>query len=1083
MQQAPELKLVRPNRSRAEQPTKRPEQDAVISLPEGCGPVLVYGAPGTGKSTVLIEHAVHRVEQTGLDPAQILMLAPSRLATARLRDQLTARLDRSLSTTPARTWAAYAFDLIRRARAEGRLPLLERAPRLMSGPEQDQIIAELLQGHRIGHSGAVRWPSDLDEALGTRGFRHEIRQLFDRVIEYGSTAEQLEAMGAANGREDWQSAARLFREYRDLIDLRMPEAFDPAGIITAARQLLMDDEDFLDRERQRLGLILVDDLQEANPAVYELLAVLAEGKDTIVTASPDTVVQGFRGARPDLLARLSELLASGGGPFRTMALTDSHRMGPTVSAAWQRVASRISLVAGAQQARELTFPEPDGWQTEPAHSVLASEASSHLVDSPVHEQRYVAQRILEARLFDGIKLSDMAVIVRTGGQLSQLARYLSGQGIAVKIPVAETAVRDEAAVRPLLDALGMVLEPDRLDAETAVQLLTSRIGGATAIDLRRLRQSLRREERLGGGGRSSDALLVEALRNPATLQTLGREAGPAKRIAAMLSSGMQAAQEPGANAETVLWALWSAAGLADRWSAQALQGGPAGVRADRDLDALMALFQTAERYVDQLPGSSPAQFLDYLLNQELPMDNLAPRAQLRDAVELMTPASAAGRGWPMVIVAGVQEGIWPNTRLRGELLGSTQFVDVLEHGIEQAGQIDVVSRLRETRYDELRSFSTAISRAERRLICIAVQSEDAQPSGFLDVVDPWLDEEAPRPVTTVMRPRTVRALAAELRQWAQQGAKEPERAAQAAAGLAMLASSPVPVPGAHPSQWWGLLPLTTDAPIVPPDQPVPVSPSRVEAVHASPMDWFVQAAGGEAATDFARSLGNLVHAIAQDMPDATGNEYVQELTRRWPALGMKENWEGRLDFQRAEGMVRRLAQYVLHMRAEGRSLLGVERDFSVDIEGPERIARLRGQVDRLEVDREGRLVIIDLKTGKSAPSAADLDRHPQLGSYQAAVKAGAFDEAGNREPNVGRQPGGAALVQLGKDLKNVKVQHQGGLDTAEDWATPMIHEAAGLMSANQFEARHDPQKARGGSHGCRVPELCPLCAEGKQVTE
>ncbi|HEX2248308.1 MAG TPA: UvrD-helicase domain-containing protein, partial [Arthrobacter sp.] len=318
--------------------------------------MLVYGAPGTGKSTVLVEHAVRRVEQTGLDPARILMLAPSRLAAARLRDKLTARLNRSLSATPARTWAAYAFDLIRRARAEGRLPLLERAPRLMSGPEQDQIIAELLQGHRAGHSGAVRWPRELDEALATRGFRHEIRQLFDRVIEYGSTAEQLEAMGAASGREDWQSAARLFREYRDLIDLRMPEAFDPAGIITAARQLLMDDEDFLYRERQRLGLILVDDLQEANPAVYELLAVLAEGKDAIVTASPDTVVQGFRGARPDLLARLSELLAGGGGTFRTMALTGSHRMGPTVAAAWQRVASRTSLVAGAQKARELTFP-------------------------------------------------------------------------------------------------------------------------------------------------------------------------------------------------------------------------------------------------------------------------------------------------------------------------------------------------------------------------------------------------------------------------------------------------------------------------------------------------------------------------------------------------------------------------------------------------------------------------------------------------------------------------------------------------------------------------------------------------------
>ena len=62
-------------------------------------------------------------------------------------------------------------------------------------------------------------------------------------------------------------------------------------------------------------------------------------------------------------------------------------------------------------------------------------------------------------------------------------------------------------------------------------------------------------------------------------------------------------------------------------------------------------------------------------------------------------------------------------------------------------------------------------------------------------------------------------------------------------------------------------------------------------------------------------------------------EYVAELVRRWPALGMKDNWEGKLDFQRAETMVRKLAQYVLVMRSEGRSLVGVEQDFEVKLAG------------------------------------------------------------------------------------------------------------------------------------------------------
>jgi ATP-dependent exoDNAse (exonuclease V) beta subunit len=729
---------------------------------------------------------------------------------------------------------------------------------------------------------------------------------------------------------------------------------------------------------------------------------------------------------------------------------------------------------------------------------------AHLLPSAVHELRYIAQRILEAHLRDGRPLEDMAVIVRNGGQLSQLQRYLSGQGIPVRIPVAESAVRDEVAVRPLLDAYAVALDPAVLTPEAAVSLLTSRVGGATSLELRRLRQSLRREELLGGGGRSSDSLLVEALLEPGALGSLGIEGRSARRVARMIQAGRKAVAEPGANAETVLWALWHSTGLSAAWTAAALAGGLVGTRADRDLDAMMALFHTAERYVDQMPGSGPEQFLEYLLNQELPMDTLAARAQVDDAVELMTPASAAGREWPFVIVAGLQEGVWPNTRLRGELLGSTLFADAVEHGVEYALQLGPLSRLREIRYDELRSFSTAVSRAQDVLLCTAVSSEDEQPSSFLDYVAPLLPDQDGRGYTQVERPLTLRALVAELRQYAQLDGKLAAEADEAVRVLARLATAEPPVAGAHPDTWWGLAPLTSVDRVVPPGGTVHVSPSKVESVQKSPLDWFIQAAGGEAATDFARSLGTLVHAIAQDLPDASGTEYLAELVKRWPALGMKDNWEGKLDFRRAEAMVRKLAQYILVMRSEGRRLAGVEQDFEVALPEPQSVPRanvptdegtrsavLRGQVDRLEIDAEGRLVIVDLKTGKRQPGKAELGRHPQLGAYQAAVLAGGFSGAGQPdtgqadtgESDAGPRPGGAVLAQLGTTTKTPGIQHQDPLDPGDNWAMEMVNEAAAVMSGHEFEARHDPAKAGFGGLGCRLPEVCPLCARGKQVTE
>lgn len=1082
------LRLLPPRQAHASRPSLTPDQQAAVDVPAGAGPVLVPGAPGTGKTTVLVEAAVERVLRDGVDPERILILAPTRLAADFLRDRFTARLDRSLSTTPARTWASYAFDLIRRAKAEGIIPL-SRPPRLLSGPEQDLIIKELLEGHRIPGL-ELPWPADLDGALETRGFRQEVRQLFDRIIESGRTPEDLAQLAKDCGRPDWTAAAALYSEYRDVLDLRMPEAFDPAGIITAARHIFQDAPAFLAAERQRLQLILVDDMQEANPAVFELLADIAGGKDCFVTSSPDTVVQGFRGARPDLVADLPRLL-SPHAPALERPLWHAHRLAPAVAGAWLAVAGRISQRAGGQLARRLE-PLPPASQP-PASQPLefqavedqpAGSVEAHLVPSAVHELRYVAQRILDQHITHGRALTDMAVIVRNGGQVSELQRYLSGQGIPVRVPVAESAVRDEVAVRPLLDAYAIALDPGLLTPEAAVSLLTSRIGGATSIELRRLRQSLRREELLGGGGRSSDALLVEALLEPGALGSLGIEGRAARRTARMIQAGQEAAVQPGANAESVLWALWEATGLASSWTATALAGGPHGARADRDLDAMMALFHTAERYVDQMPGAGPEQFLEYLLNQELPMDTLAARAQVDDAVELMTPASAAGRQWPVVIVAGLQEGVWPNTRLRGELLGSTLYADAVEHGTVYALQRDPLSRLRDIRYDELRSFSTAVSRAEELLICTAVASEDDQPSSFLDYVSPLGPGQEGRGFTAVERPMTLRALVAELRQHAQ--LEDPAQAHEAARVLAHLAAAEPAVPGAHPDTWWGLPPLSSTATVVPPEGTVFVSPSKVEAVHKSPLDWFVQAAGGEAATDFARSLGTLVHAIAQDMPDASGAEYLAELARRWPALGMKDNWEGRLDYQRAEAMVRKLAQYVLVMRSDGRSLLGVEQDFDVALgevvvdDASPRSAVLRGQVDRLEIDGEGRLVIVDLKTGKRQPGKADLARHPQLGSYQAAVLAGGFSlNADGSSP----LSGGAVLAQLGTGAKAPAIQEQQPLDPQENWALEMVKEAAAVMGGSEFEARHDPAKGSHGGHGCRLPEVCPLCARGRQVTE
>ncbi|WP_129658992.1 ATP-dependent helicase [Rothia halotolerans] len=1084
---------------------------------------LVLGAPGTGKTEELIARALAHVGE-GRPAGEILMLAPSRLAADRLREGFSAALSATISTPPARAWHSYAFDVLRRAHAASLLPGLRFEPRLLAGPEQDVLIGEMLEAHAAGLGSVPAWPEDLGDALGTRSFRREIREFLDRCAEFDLGAGQVRELGERAGRPEWIAAADFRVEYEQLRRLRMPQAYDPSALIHEAADFLEATPEFVEAEHERLRLVLLDDAQEATPAVLRLLSALlpagsANPPELVVAACTDTVVQGFRGARPEQLSDLGAAL--GAYPrVETEALTVQHRLPPALGEAFGRVAERIPVVARARHERR-PAPSPEAAE-RPADLEVA------LVASGQQELRLISERLLQEHVRGGRSLADMAVIVRDGASLSRIKRHLESDGIAVNIPVAETPLREEPAVRPFLDALWIASEPGA-DAgiERATSLLTSRLGGASPSRVRRLRQSLRAAELRAGGRRGSDELILAALApEPGEPSAADRRSvrGPGteslRRVRRVLAAGATALEEPGSTAETVLWALWESSGLAEEWGRLSAAGGPAGERADRDLDAMVELFAAAERYVDQQPGAGAREFLEYLDSQDLPMDTLAPAAAARSSVTLATPASAAGREWGWVHVASVQQGSWPNTTLRGGLLATTELSDAVTLGWERAASVTHRTRLRETRYDELRTFATAVSRSRERLLVSAVSNAEEEPSEFLDVLAPEQLDGAG--LTEVRRPMTLRGLVAELRLAAQDSAR-PERARAAARCLARMgtertgegdAARPGPVPGAAPGDWWGLAPLTDDAAVLPAGEPVPVSPSRLETISRSPLDWFVAASGGEAATDLSRSVGTLIHEIAQDMPEAAGHELLAELEERFSRLGLPETWETAQTYERARTMLRKFAAYAVDARqALGRRLVGVEGSFSVLVPGPARATLLSGRVDRLEVDDAGRYVVIDLKTGKSAPTKAEVAQHPQLAAYQVALAAGAgeamaqeAEAAGSAaaSPDMAGAPiasaepaepvelagarltelsGGAALVQLGTAVKSYSAQTQPALGEEDSWAVELVQRCAELIAHERFQARHDAERSGGYGIPCRLPDICPICARGRQVTQ
>ena len=1001
-------------------------------------PVLrVLGAPGSGRSTTAVEVAADRVHRDGLRADQCLVLAPTRLAAARLRDALTARVGGTTTTPLARTHQSLGFGILREAAALVGDP----PPRLLSGPEQDVVLAELLAGHAAGDTPAPPWPATLELALPTRTFRGELRDLLMRAVELGLEPGDLARLGADHARPEWVAAAAVLREYDEVTALSAPGAFDPAWVLGAAADHLEDDPDATDRLRSRLRLVVVDDAQELTPAGLRLLrAVVGAGAvDLVLVGDPDAATQTFRGADP-------RLFVDAWPEAPTLTLAHGHRCPDAVQAVSDRVAAHVGVVGPATQRR-----------VQPVHD--GGEVAVHLLRTPTQEAAHVARVLRQAHLERGLSWSSMAVLVRGGARTSTLRRVLLHSGVPVAAASADLPVRDEPAVRPFLTLLRAAVDvaagAEALDPEAVVDVLTSPVGGADAVTLRRLRRALRRVELESGGGRPSDHLLAEVVLAPAPLDLIGPEARPARRVARVLAAALRSLRA-GEGVEAVLWAMWQASGLAEPWREAALAGGAGGRRADRDLDAVLGLFDAAERFAGRLPAAAPGEFLDHLLSQDVAGDSLVARAPDGDSVMLLTPAASAGREWDLVVVAGVQEGVWPDLRLRGSLLGSSALVDVVTG---RAG--DVRSARAAVRHDETRLFHVAVTRARRRLVVTAVRSEDEQPSPYLDVVDP---RSEPRPFSDVPRPLSLPGLVAELRR--EVVAPDPRRRAAAVTGLARLAVAGVP--GADPGQWWALRGTTDDRPRRAPERSVEVSPSAVDRFARCGLQWALRTAGGEGPSVGAADLGTLVHEVAHDLGDADAATYAAELERRWGRLGRPPGWLSRRDLARATEMTTRLATYVREAEIAGWRRTASEASMRVALGR----AVVTGRVDRVEVAPDGRVRIVDLKTGASKPSADEVRRHGQLGTYQLAVGAGALAEHGSRS-------GGAALLQLGKAAnRSTTLQTQEPLadDPEPGWAADLLAATAEGMGGATFTAT--PGDWCGA---CQLRASCPAREEGRRL--
>ena len=1052
------------------------------------------------------------------------------------------------------TPAAFALRILSQWFSQRLQPL--PAPVLLMGADEDAALEQLI--------GQVSW-SQPAEVTQTRGFRAQIRNLFSRCGELGVDYQLLEQLGQAAQVQLWCEAAPLLKLWDSQSDISAANRAMALKLDTARLQdrALYALEHWYQADvtapPQLPDLVVVDDYQDCTAATARLLHALAalnlgeaEGQgwsagqmpsaglggasgaqgpgsrssangsgdatgagepgdvgvtspgdvehrgstQIVVLGNPDEAVETFRGGDP-------LMLASAARDFDAVSLTL-----PQVHRGSRQIAALIELAVQQVQVAGCIS------QRRPNYQHLAQNSQSvcfKIAPDDAVQVSAVAAHMRSLHLEQGLAWGQMAVIVRQSSSVELIRQELRRGGVPLAPDTPALLLRSEPAAKALLDcaraALEQLLGVPVVQEEAARALLLSPLVGFSAIELRRLRRIL---------GESPDHLSTRVLSDTELFDQL--EAAPTLAAKAKVAQAINEAlaKERSEGLEGLVWGAWQASGKAQYWRQLALDIEADSLlrqRADHDLDVVISLFKRLEVWSERNPSAPGQQFLDELEAQQVASDSVASLGARPQGVSVLTVAACAGRQWEFVAVLGIDDGVWPNLRLRDSLTQTGLRTDIVSQRIADTVNLASLTAsldpqaLAQARAqicsDEMRLLVAAMSRANSQLWLGAVNGGEQGPSSFFN----YLSRQSAIPVEPIQPggAYTLRGLVATLRRQLMLDLKHNNgtQAPQIAALLAALAQRGVP--GADPRSWLGIAGASqflTELPAQLEGQDrlgtqvathavvalkqlqaqrvnqarqrgARLSPSDVENIETCPLRWYLQRHGGSPASSSAQQIGALIHWLAQQGQEhGLSREQLLDLFyRERSSLQLPGGWYGRQENQRVEKMVENLALYLANSPANMQVEVEcpVRAQVELEVDGAPLKIKISGRADRLEHTSQG-IDVIDFKTGASVDSAG-AQTNAQLATYRVALQA--------RGENVH----GGALIMLGKENKKAQVDaltYPGSrelapsdyLETGQGWDTDLISAAARDSLGPSYQART-------GEHcrHCAYQDFCPALSD------
>ena len=648
-----------------------PAQREAVSAPPGH--YLVLAGAGSGKTRVLTHRIAWLHEVVGVPAHGILAVTFTNKAAAEMRQRVDAQLRGGTRGMWIGTFHGLAHRLLRLHWQEAKLP---EGFQVLDSDDQLRLVKRVVQALELDDS---RFPP------------RQIAWWINAQKDEGRRPEHLQPEPG----DQWTDVMRrCYAAYQERCE--RAGLVDFAELLLRAHELLRDNPALLAHYRHRFGQLLVDEFQDTNAIQYAFVRVLAgDTGQVFVVGDDDQSIYGWRGAKVENVQRFLKDFDGA----RTIKLEQNYRSSANILDAANAVIAHNPDRLGKKLWTDSGSGEP---------------VDLYAAYNEIDEARFVVER-LRQWVRDGGSHGEVAILYRSNAQSRAFEEALLGEQVPYRVYGGQRFF-ERAEIKDTLAYLRLVA--NRLDDaafERAVNTPTRGIGERTLDEVRRR-------------ARVDGVALAEAARRVAGESTLAARARNALAGFATLIDELESEFAPMTLPEKIDHVL-ARSGLREHWSKESRGGLDSESRTD-NLDELVSVASRFSRSEEDEAADTMPELVAFLSYAALEAGEGQAQAG-EDGVQLMTLHSAKGLEFPLVFLAGLEEGLFPNQK-----------------SVEESGRLE----------EERRLAYVGITRAREKLVLSYAEARRIHgqdmygiPSRFLREIPPALLHEV-RPKVQVSRP-------------------------------------------------------------------------------------------------------------------------------------------------------------------------------------------------------------------------------------------------------------------------------------------------------------------------------------------